>query len=157
MPKIRAKIKGQTFTIEVPQGATEEQIIEAISAKHGAQVFGDKMIQKDLSEQKRAYQEQATTYQAYERQDGILSEVEFKKRRGLEDEIRSIRKQERTLSDAMESARKSQDPGAKSSWEKAAAATDPLFKKRTDLFDKLRKQDPKRAEELFDELYLKQQ
>lgn len=159
MAKYRVKIKGKPLEVEAPDDASDEQIAEAVSAKHGDQVFGDRMIKQDLDEQKRVYKEQATTYQAYGRQEAILQDIETKKKEkgvtDLEGRIRSIRAQESDLSKQMEAARQDPDQAkARAAWSKAAEASNPLFNKRQKLFGEMRKLDPKRADELFDELYV---
>lgn len=157
MAKYRVKIKGKPFEVEAAEDATDEQIVEAISAKHGQQVWGDKMIQNDLDAQKRSYKEQATTYQSYERSDAIMKEVEDKKQQAslktLETDLRDVWRQEMQLGRTMSAARTANDPEA---WRKASSNTEPLFSKREKLLEQLRKVDPKRADELFDELYIKQ-
>ena len=141
----------------------EQKMMQELSYKRTGQVFGDAMIMRDLGEQKRAYNEQAATYKSYKTTDKIMEDVyearkaakEAKKTPKVdidyEKEIRGVYSDETKLSKAMETARAAND---KSAYEKAMAATEPLFQKRQELFEKFKKINPKRAEQLLNELYI---
>ncbi len=68
-----------------------------------------------------------------------------------ETELRGLKKQEDELSKAMEAARVANDRDA---YRKAVSATDPLFKRRQEVIGRLRKLDAKRADKLYDALYI---
>lgn len=153
MAKYRVKIKNVPYVVDVPDDATDEQIAEAVSEKHGDQVWGDKMIQNDLDAQKQAYREQATTYQSYGRSDAVLKDVEEQKKekgkRNLEIEIRNAWGKEVVLGKKL---RQASDAGDKSTYDKTYKEMSPISDRRQALLKEYAKLDPIRADALDNEL-----
>lgn len=149
MAKYRVRIKNIPYVVEVPDGATDEQIAEAVSIKHGDQVWGDKMIQNELDAQKQAYKEQATTYQSYGRSDAILKDIAEKGKRNYDQEIRDAWKQESNFGKKL---RQASDAGDKAAYDKAYKDMSPFYDKRQALLKEYAKVDPIRADALDNEL-----
>lgn len=146
--------KGMEFYVEAPEGASPEQISEAIRNQLDERAWNDLGIKQKLQEMEPLKREIRAEDVARERSLKTLDTAIQKKSdveaSTLEKEIRRLWAQEGAISKDMETAETAKD---KAAYDKASRAAGSIGDRRDELLKKLEKVNPTKHKALYNELF----